>query len=118
MVPKLPLAAVALLLACASSSSTWNWHPKEGSFDEQKYRQDVDLCEERTRISDSRSPAVSHRSARPYGGWGNHVFDSCMDGRGWALKRGEVPPGDVAPAAAPPAGAPPAPTTGDGTTQL
>jgi hypothetical protein len=117
------LAAVVMLLAaCASARSAWNWHPKEGAFDERKLSEDVAVCEEQTRVSESRGPVATHRAVRPWGGWGNHVFDACMDRQGWVLKRGEVP-GEAAtelekPPAAAGAPAAPAPAADDGTTQL
>jgi hypothetical protein len=82
------LAACALALAaCATAGEEYVWRHPDGSDDPEALREDVAACEAQALVDDDERHVRSSLSARPWGGWGDPVFEFCMRERGWRLTR-------------------------------
>jgi hypothetical protein len=86
MKPVATVLALVFLAACASLRGSWVWRRADGSYDPRQLSEDIYACEEYTAAADDRDDFRAP-GARAYGGWGNSVFEFCMNGRGWTLAR-------------------------------
>ena len=79
------VVGLMLLSGCAAPSGHWTWVPAQESGAED-LSQAISDCEEYARDVDHNGNLEGFRNARPYGGWGNFSFETCMNRRGWELQ--------------------------------
>ncbi len=76
--------SVLILLGCFGPSRQWRWtHPDSGYADLNRPA-DIAFCEQETLDISTNGP-FSVENSRPYGGWGDFIFELCMEERGWEL---------------------------------
>lgn len=87
------LVGLGSLAGCLSGGPSWTWSHPDPGYAERQRQVDIDFCEQETDEISSNGP-FSSASSRPYGEWGDFIFELCMEKRGWELIQGRADKGD------------------------
>ncbi len=81
-----------LLSGCLSQSRQWLWVHPDLDYVTQNRESDIALCEQEA-VDLSIDGNFPEESIRPYGDWGDFIFELCMEDKGWQLSY-QLPGGD------------------------